>query len=177
MKDAINSPCSNQDGKRISGPQTSPSILKKRLPLKALSGNPCGATLILESFFIPYCSHLHLINFHFSSPIFVHEIHSLTLWDKNPVITPEKGASPICLGWALEEIMWLTQHKNWKYWCLMAARAEVVSANSILSVMTLWPQGSEALYHLGIPECHPGRPLLHCSWKCYVFPALYIFFN
>ena len=46
-------------------------LFNKRQALETLSGNPFGTPFILESFFFPVCSHLHLINFHNTLPFWV----------------------------------------------------------------------------------------------------------
>ena len=55
----------NRTGHGVPGQQVSWPVLNKRVPIKALSGNTFGTPLTLESFWF-LCSHLHLINYHFT---------------------------------------------------------------------------------------------------------------
>ena len=82
------------DGTRISRPQASQLVLKKRLPLKALSGT-LQDPLTPESFFFPFCSHLHLINVYFTSPFCVCEIYSSLCETRTLESCNNMGARPI----------------------------------------------------------------------------------
>ena len=76
----MTSPYSNQDSTRISRPQTFQSVLHKRLPPKALSGNPVRTPLTLRAFSVSPLNKLLWLY----SLSFVQEIHSsFDPWDKN----------------------------------------------------------------------------------------------